>query len=101
MLKQGRAYGKCLGLWNGPGGGRGSGMGPCVVADGILVSLNGDDGQLYCIGKEPSSTIVTAPQSGISLGSSLTITGTVKDESARYKKSISNGNISKWSSSSV
>ena len=81
----GQGIWKVLGLWNGPGGGRGSGMGPCVVADGILVSLNGDDNRLYGFGKGPSSTTVTAPQSGISLGSSFTITGTVKDESAGTK----------------
>ena len=55
------------------------------VADGYVVSGNQYDNQIYCIGKGPSSTTVSAPQTGISTGSTLTITGTVHDESAGTK----------------
>ena len=55
------------------------------VADGYVVSGNEYDNHIYCIGKGPSSTTVSAPQTGISTGSTFTITGTVHDESAGTK----------------
>jgi hypothetical protein len=55
------------------------------VADGYVVSGNEYDNRIYCIGIGPSATTVSAPQSGISLGSSFTITGTVTDESPGTK----------------
>ena len=39
------------------------------------------DQQLYCIGKGPSATTVSAPQTDIALGQSVMITGTVTDQS--------------------
>lgn len=51
------------------------------IADGRLLSLNSYDNQLYCYGKGPSATTVTAPQNNPTLGSSVTITGTVTDQS--------------------
>jgi hypothetical protein len=64
-------------------------MGPgtgAVIADGFIVSLNLYDNQIYCYGKGPSATTVTAPDTVPSLGSSVTITGTVTDQSAGAKK---------------
>ena len=51
------------------------------MSDGILVGLNYFDMQLYAFGKGPSATTVSAPQTVPALGSSVTITGTVTDQS--------------------
>jgi outer membrane protein assembly factor BamB len=56
-----------------------------VIADGYLVALNSLDMQIYCIGKGPSSTTVTAPDMGVPLGSSVLIKGTVTDQSPGAK----------------
>ncbi len=53
-----------------------------AIADGYLVGYNGYDNQIYCFGKGPSATTVSAPNVGITQGSSLVISGTVTDESA-------------------
>ena len=55
------------------------------VADGYVVSASEYDNRIYTIGIGPSATKVAAPQSGVSLGSSFTITGTVTDESPGTK----------------
>jgi hypothetical protein len=67
----------------------GVGMGPgtgAVVADGFIVSLNLYDNQIYCYGKGPSATTVTAPDTVVPLGSSVVIRGTVTDQSVGAKK---------------
>ena len=51
------------------------------IADGYMVTWSQYDNLIYCIGKGPSSTTVSAPQSGVQMGSSFTITGTVTDQS--------------------
>jgi outer membrane protein assembly factor BamB len=51
------------------------------IADGYIVFTNTEDNLIYCIGKGPSATTVSAPQSGITLGESFTVTGTVTDQS--------------------
>ncbi|MCW3995757.1 MAG: PQQ-binding-like beta-propeller repeat protein [Candidatus Bathyarchaeota archaeon] len=51
------------------------------IADGRLLSLNSYDNEIYCYGKGPSATTVSAPQNNPTLGSSVTITGTVTDQS--------------------
>ena len=56
-----------------------------IIADGRLVYVNCQDMQLYCFGPGLSKTTVSAPQSGISLGSSFTITGTVTDDTPSGK----------------
>jgi len=69
-------------IWkiNNWGMGMGSGSG-AVIADGYIVSLNAYDNRIYCYGKGPSSTTVTAPDMGVPLGSSVMIKGTVTDQS--------------------
>ena len=60
-------------------------MGPgegAVIADGYIVTLNLYDNQIYCYGKGPSETTVTAPDTGMLLGSNVMIRGTVTDQSA-------------------
>jgi hypothetical protein len=51
------------------------------IADGYIVTGNEYDNNVYCIGKGPSGITVSAPQSGLSMGSSFTISGTVTDQS--------------------
>jgi outer membrane protein assembly factor BamB len=53
-----------------------------AVADGYLIGLNLFDEQIYCFGKGPSQTTITAPDLSVELGKSLTIKGTVTDISA-------------------
>jgi hypothetical protein len=55
-------------------------MGP-AIADSYLVSASNYDNLIYTIGKGPSATTVSAPQNGITMGQSFTITGTVIDQS--------------------
>ena len=52
------------------------------IAQGILVSRNAYDNQLYAMGKGPSATTVTAPNIGVTTATPITITGTVMDVSA-------------------
>jgi hypothetical protein len=47
----------------------------------IITALNTYDMQIYAIGKGPSSTTVEAPMTGVNVGSSLIIRGTVTDVS--------------------
>jgi hypothetical protein len=56
-----------------------------LIADGYLVAINYFDNQIYCYGKGPSATTVTAPDSAQSLGSPVMIRGTVTDQSAGAK----------------
>jgi hypothetical protein len=60
--------------------------GQLYIADGFIVSINYFDNQIYCFGKGPSATTVTAPQTVITRGQSAMITGTVTDQSPGAKK---------------
>ncbi len=51
-----------------------------VISDGILTAVSGYDNQIYTFGQGPSKTTVTAPQTEITLGESVVITGTVTDQ---------------------
>ncbi|MCW3998649.1 MAG: PQQ-binding-like beta-propeller repeat protein [Candidatus Bathyarchaeota archaeon] len=53
-----------------------------ATADGVLIYWNNYDAQVYAIGKGPSQMTVTAPDLSATLGSSVTIKGTVTDISA-------------------
>jgi hypothetical protein len=55
---------------------------PSAIADGYLVAWNSYDCQIYTYGKGPTSLTVSAPQTGVELGKSLVISGTVKDVSS-------------------
>jgi hypothetical protein len=71
-------------LWNYPVAGvsmpSGNAGNYFAIADGYLVALNGYDAQVYCFGKGPSATTVSAPQTVPTLGSGVMITGTVTDQ---------------------
>ncbi|PVX26660.1 MAG: hypothetical protein CW691_00745 [Candidatus Bathyarchaeum sp.] len=71
---------------------------PMAIAYGYLVYLNGYDGKLYCFGKGPSDTTVSAPQTSVASGSSVMITGTVTDQSPGQKgtPAISDESMSAW-----
>jgi len=56
-----------------------------VMADGYVVGLNYYDNQIYCLGKGPSSTAVTASPKIIAKGNSVMIEGTVTDQSPGTK----------------
>ena len=56
--------------------------GPDPVASGYLVFYSGYDQQLYCIGKGPSATSVTAPNVAANLGETVVVRGTVMDIAA-------------------
>ena len=56
------------------------------VADGYLAYFNGYDGQVYCIGKGPSQTTVTAGPKVSTWGESVLLEGTVLDIAAGTKQ---------------
>jgi outer membrane protein assembly factor BamB len=66
-----------------PGGASGSNF---AISDGYLVALNIYDNQIYCFGKGPSATTVTAPDTAIPAESVAMIRGTVTDQCAGAKK---------------
>jgi hypothetical protein len=71
-----------------------------AIGDGYLITLNAYDNQIYCFGKGPSATTVSAPQTVIPQGSSLVITGTVTDQTpspeAKGKAAISDAGQNAW-----
>ncbi len=50
-----------------------------AIADGYAVWFNGIDNQIYTVGKGPTQTTVSAPQTSNELGKSLIISGSVFD----------------------
>jgi hypothetical protein len=61
-----------------------------AISDGYLVALNSYDNQLYCFGKGPSATTVTASPKVSVNGDSVLIEGMVTDECAGAKGIASN-----------
>lgn len=52
-----------------------------AIADGYLVHENGYDNLIYCFGKGQTLTTVSAPQNSIVKGHTVTITGSITDQS--------------------
>jgi hypothetical protein len=50
------------------------------MGDGKVLALNYFDNQIYCFGPGPSATTVSAPQTAITHGHKVMITGTVTDQ---------------------
>jgi hypothetical protein len=76
-------------------------MGPgdgAAIADGYIVTLNLYDNRIYCYGKGPSATTVTAGPKVSTLGSSVLIEGKVTDQSAGAKgtPAMSDEDMSAW-----
>jgi hypothetical protein len=69
-----------------------------AIADGYLVTGSMYDTQLYCIGKGPSATTVSAPDITIALGTPVLIEGTVTDQSpgAKGTPAIADANQQAW-----
>ena len=69
-----------------------------AIADGYLIVYNAYDNQLYCFGKGPSATTVSAPQVAVQKETAITITGSVTDQSEgqKGKPAISDVDMSSW-----
>ncbi|MCW4044193.1 MAG: PQQ-binding-like beta-propeller repeat protein [Candidatus Bathyarchaeota archaeon] len=71
-----------------------------AIADGYLVALNGYDNQIYCFGKGPSATTVTASPKVSVHGNSVVIEGTVTDQTpsteAKGTPAISDEYMDDW-----
>jgi outer membrane protein assembly factor BamB len=70
--------------WSGQSGGTGAST--SIVADGFWSFYNYYDNQVYVVGKGPSAITVDAPMTGVKLGDSLVIRGTVSDIAAGTKQ---------------
>ena len=82
--------------------------GRAIIGDSIIVTQDTYDQRVYAIGKGPSATTVTAPDTGITLGSSIVIRGTVMDVSPGTRDSgiamrfpngvpaVADENMSEW-----
>jgi len=55
---------------------------PSAIADGYMVGYNSYDAQIYCFGKGPTQTTVSAPNVGVLPDQSVTISGAVLDIAA-------------------
>lgn len=101
----GKEISKMLG-WAGQSGGPGSST--SILADGFFVYYNYYDNQVYCIGKGPSKTTVSAPNLAASQGQSVIISGSVTDistgitqdeQAARFPNgvpAVSDDSMSDW-----
>ena len=69
-----------------------------AISDGILTALNSYDGQVYTFGKGPSKTTVSAPQTQVTLGDKVIISGTVTDQTPASKDTpaISDESMAAW-----
>jgi len=69
-----------------------------AIADGYLTSCNAYDNQIYSIGKGPSAITVAAASTAVPLGTGVTITGTVTDQStgAKDTPAISDVDMTAW-----
>ncbi|WNZ29296.1 MAG: PQQ-like beta-propeller repeat protein [Candidatus Bathyarchaeota archaeon] len=70
--------------------------GNSIIGDSIIAAMNTYDQQIYAIGKGATSITVSAPDSGVSVGSSATLKGSVMDvspgtETAALKIRFPNG----------
>jgi len=69
-----------------------------AIADGYLVGYNGYDNRIYCFGKGPSATTVTASPKVTVRGIGVLIEGTVTDQSLGTKNTPAIGDeyMSEW-----
>ena len=79
-----------------------------IIGDSTIAMFDAYDTRIYAIGKGPSATTITAPDSGVTVGSSVTIKGNVIDISPGTKEyavtarfpngvpAISDEYMSKW-----
>ena len=71
-----------------------------AIADGYLLALNGYDNQIYCFGKGPSATTVTAGPKNSVHGTSVVLEGTVTDQTpsteAKGTPAIADASMDEW-----
>ena len=67
------------------------------ISDGIMLSRNAYDNQIYAFGKGPSATTVNAPSIGVTTATPITITGTVMDISAGAITKVQFKELPQWS----
>ena len=72
--------------------------GEAAVADGVFVYLNLYDMQIYAIGKGPSATTVSAPQTVVPQGTQVLLQGEVLDQTQQIKgtPAISDASMGEW-----
>jgi hypothetical protein len=80
-------------IWNLP-----IGISGTAIADGYLLGTDTDNGMQYAIGKGKTATSVTAPTTGIALGTSVLIQGSVIDMSPGKPNTpaIADEDMSEW-----
>ncbi len=71
---------------------------PGAIADGYLVASDTYDGYTYSFGKGESATTISAPQTAITQGQSIMLTGTVMDMSPAQPNTpcVSKESMSEW-----
>jgi outer membrane protein assembly factor BamB len=80
-------------IWNISGA-----IGASAIAEGYLLGANEYDGLLYCFGKGQTATMVSAPQTAITKGTSILISGTVMDQSPAQPgtPAVSDSSMTSW-----
>ena len=81
------------GVWNITGA-----QTPGSIADGYLTAANTYDGYMYVYGKGKSETTVSAPQTAVTVGSKILISGTVMDLSPGQPNTpcVSEQSMTEW-----
>jgi hypothetical protein len=74
------------------------GLYPIAGANGYVLAVGMYDETLYCVGKGQTTTTVSAPQTAITSGTTVMISGSVLDQSAAQPNTaaISDANMSEW-----
>jgi hypothetical protein len=72
------------------------GLCPAAAANGYVINSGVFDGKLYCVGKGPTSTTISAPDTSITSGTTVLIKGSILDtspvsSSATLKAMFANG----------
>ena len=82
--------------WAGQTGGRGTST--SALAEGFLAYYNYYDNQVYCVGKGPSATTVSASPKVVTNGAGVLIEGMVTDQSpgAMGTPAISDADMGEW-----
>ena len=84
-------------LWNVSGWMRNS-----AISDGILTAINSYDNQIYTLGKGPTKTTVTAPNTAVTMGQTIVISGSVTDQTSgpnsklKDTPAIADQNMGEW-----
>jgi hypothetical protein len=74
------------------------GISGTAIADGYLLGTDTDNGMQYVIGKGQTSTTVTAPTTGVQLGNSILVQGSVLDMSPGKPNTpaVADEDMSEW-----